>query len=685
MKCDRPLFVFSFSILAGMYLAITMPRNLLYGSLALFALFTVFHAFTARVHTASLIICITGICVSLVGLFLFSRRLNDKIVYLESLGEGTARGTVTDMGSSYTYYTVKINDFNGNKMSGVKVNVYTDDLLEEGDEIIMTGRFKGFSPKANYRYNYSKGVWSYFYADEIKSDINSGPTFEKYFYNLRQNLVSRLKKLYDTRTVPVAAAMGYGDKSLLGTSVSSSFRYAGMSHALVVSGLHVGFIVAALNRIMYFIPVKKKLKNLVLIAFVCLFMRLIGFTPSIIRAGALVISYLAGRTFEIETDGFSTLAVIILVSVVSNPYSAVNVSLLLSYCAYFGVVCAASLAKKYSVKPFLSALGVSRFAVLFTCPVMAFAGMETTLLSPAFNTAMSAVIMAVCVLSFFSGLADMIPFVGHRLALIISALNKTLINILLDVAELAEKYMGFALINLGQESAKVVIICTMVIVSVAVVQRLNVKKVLILRLCVPLMSFLCYNYANSLFTTVKVFDGGSETAFIISGGGENILVSAYAPDVMETDEIISENNLTGFDKIIVCCENPKEELPCPNDTCAVIDKSGEYEFSCFTLLADIYEKGSKFTIKTAGTDFSFCHGEVDYSADTAEYFFFGSDCPKNVSAQNIYYFYPLLKSQTVLAAECDAQALYGPLTVKIHNKTGKNYIIKDVKNFGYGV
>ncbi len=686
MKCDRPLFVLSFSILAGMYTAVTMPRSLLYGSLALFAFFTVFHFFTRNRYTLSLIITLCGVVAAIFYFDAYQDRHRDKIYALEQLDGGSAYGIVKESHTSYasSYYTVTVSSFNGTDIEPVNVNVYTDDILSPGDMVIMQGRFKGFSPASNYRYNYSNNIDAYFYADSIALASESSFSFRRLFYQIKSGLTQNMKRLYDTDTAPIAAAMGFGDKSLLSNDVNDKFRSAGLSHALVVSGLHVGFIVAAVNRLMYFLPVSKRLKNIAAAIFVLLFMGIAGFTPSIIRAGSLIIVYLLGRSLVVETDSFTVLAVVVLVSVLQNPYSAVNASLLLSYSAYFGVVYAAQFAAGKNFNKLFTGLLVSAGAVAATSPVMALLGMDTTLLAPVFNLLRSPFIMVVCVLSFFTAIICYIPVFGAVLDFPLVFVNKVCIHILLYISRVAEDNFGFAMINLGESRAKFIIACTVVAFGFVCVQLKNPKIKIILLRAVPLVSFLCYNYADNRFVTVKAFDSSRETSFVVSGS-KNYLILAQDIDRNKLESILSENNLTEFDGLIYCLEDPgRADLGlCKNSL--TVTESGHYDFEDFSLEASVEKGAMKYIFDVCGTTFSFSHKKAEFSGENTDYYFYGNDAPEIINSQKIYYFYPLLKSQTEQVQNLGAVELYDTLTIKIDRSSGKSFIVRDVKNFGYGI
>lgn len=195
--------------------------------------------------------------------------------------------------------------------------------------------------------------------------------------DLKNILEESRQKLYTGRYLQIVKAIGLGEKEELGGDIKQSFKVSGIAHALVVSGLHIGIISRAMGLLMSFLPVSKKIKNVILCLFIFIFMGIIGFTPSVIRAGVLMIFYLLGRNLLLETDNYTVLAVVIGITLFFNPYSAINASLLLSYSAYFGVVTAADIANQKVFGKILTALIISAFAAIFTSPFMAVLGMET--------------------------------------------------------------------------------------------------------------------------------------------------------------------------------------------------------------------------------------------------------------------------------------------------------------------
>lgn len=685
MKIRRPLFVIALSILVVIYAANTMPKSTVMFSLALFALFILIHRFTVNRHTSALVLSFVAMLAGLCYLYGFNIYMNDKTHNLESMENVTVTGEIKRAGNtgSAQYFDVEIDSVNDKNYSGFCVRVYYNDMFSRGDIVELTGKFKSFTAKSNYVYNYSQDVFGYFYADEIRL-IEERTTINKVFNDISVKLKDKAYRIFNYRYSSVAVAMGLGDKNVLDADTVNAFNFTGISHVLVVSGLHVGFIVFVLNKLMKFIPLKKKIKNIVLSVFVFFFMGLIGFTPSIIRAGCLVIAFLVGRTFLKDTDNYTVLAVVILLTLLSNPYTANNGSLLLSNSAYFGVIHAVKICEDRKYNKTITSLMITVFACLYTAPVLALLGMGTTLLSPVFNLIVSPVVMVICILSFFLPLISFIPFAGNLICTFLAPVNELCISFMLLFTSFVQKNFSFAMVSLSAERTVFVIISAVIAIFIAYIQFTGKNKRGLIIISVPIMVFLCYNYMNKDIAVVRVFDGSSEPSYIVSYDDENHLIMTENINHNRFKTVMNNLDIEEYDSIFYCPESDYDtefiSQFCNNIT--VVDKSGFYPGPVVKLTAEIEKRSMAYKIDIGGVIFTFNHKKTDLSATDADFYFFGSDTPKDFSADNSYYFYPVIKANREMTQERQATELYDILAIRINLKTGKYSIVKDVKNFG---
>lgn len=685
MKIKRPLFIIALAMLVVIYMINTMPGSIFFACPALFCIFIIIHKFTKDRYTQHLVLFMLAAILAAGYLSFYNSNLRIKQAEMESAGNTVVTGTVVDenISTSSINYTIAINSFDNEKIHSFKVKVYTGHMLSAGDTVKMTGKYKNFTPKSNYIYNYSEGIYGYFYADEIEiiEDVRSIISF---FMDVRTKLVDKSRKIFNYKSVPLAVAMGLGDKSLLDAATVNDFSFTGLRHALVVSGLHIGFIVAALNMLLYYIPVKKKLKNIVLSMFVLFFMGMIGFTPSIIRAGCLMIALLSGRNLFIEIDNYTVLALIIIITLIMNPYTAHSGSLLLSYSAYFGVIKRYEISTVKNYSEIISSLLATTFAMLYTCPVIALLGMYTTFASPLFNLLLSPVIMIVCVLSFFLPVLSYLPVAGGIICAIFAPVNDVLISLIKAVIPLGEKYFSFALVNLATDGIKILIFSAVIAVALAYIQFDSKRVRNIFVITVPLVAFLCYNYMNRDVVTVNVFDGSSEPSYIISYDDKNYLVATENINRTRFAQIYGDLQFDKFDEIIYCGKKSDDIGWYSDFTDNLVDLSAEntYENDLFGISVNIDSKRKAYIIDINDVKIGFNHNKTDMTDYNLDMYFFGSSTADDIQADNLFYFYPVIKKNADLANEKQATELYDILTIKIKLSTGRYSIVEDVKNFG---
>lgn len=169
-------------------------------------------------------------------------------------------------------------------------------------------------------------------------------SIQTFFVRAQQTLSLALRSRYLPAIGGTAAAICLGDKTALLQSIKDNYRQAGAAHLLVVSGQHLAIVAAALGLLL---PARHRRLRSVLVAIVTLcFMALTGFTPSVTRAGVVVLLVAAAQLCSAEADTLTSLGAAALLLVLQNPAAAADVGLLLSYSAILGILAADALLRR---------------------------------------------------------------------------------------------------------------------------------------------------------------------------------------------------------------------------------------------------------------------------------------------------------------------------------------------------
>lgn len=140
----------------------------------------------------------------------------------------------------------------------------------------------------------------------------------------------------DARISGVLSAILTGDKSRLSRDVTADFRGSGLSHILVVSGLHL-ILVSRLVSLLLSRVCTPRRAGILSLAFCWLFAVVSGLGSSIIRAAVMLSLVHLAETLNRRSDTLTSLMAAALLMGLQNPYTLLSVSFLLSFSAVAGL------------------------------------------------------------------------------------------------------------------------------------------------------------------------------------------------------------------------------------------------------------------------------------------------------------------------------------------------------------
>lgn len=242
------------------------------------------------------------------------------------------------------------------------------------------------------------------------------------FARLNQKMSAGIRRYLPKEQGAVLAAMSMGDRSGLTPAIRDAYRRAGVSHLLVVSGLHLSLICGAFLGNKPASGKHRKAKAVGAICMVLFIMLLTGASASIRRAAvAAVIFYLGALLLE-SADSFTSLGIAVFFAGFAGPYAYCDLGLQLSFAATFGILTAsgqmrhlkrrAEKSAKWSrYLPVLLAerLLCSLMATLFTLPIQLIYGLDLSGVSVFTNLLVTLFAGPVLVCGFLAGLLSLIP------------------------------------------------------------------------------------------------------------------------------------------------------------------------------------------------------------------------------------------------------------------------------------
>lgn len=165
---------------------------------------------------------------------------------------------------------------------------------------------------------------------------------------VQRALSASLRRYLDEDTGGVLAAMVVGDRLALPKTMNDAYRAAGLSHVLVVSGMHVSILCGDIfphgRREQSYASRRRKavLRALLALGLV----GVTGFTPSVLRAAVAVWIGSLGVWVYGAPDALTSLAAAGVLMSLQNGYAACDVGFELSFAAVLGTLAGGELARR---------------------------------------------------------------------------------------------------------------------------------------------------------------------------------------------------------------------------------------------------------------------------------------------------------------------------------------------------
>lgn len=209
--------------------------------------------------------------------------------------------------------------------------------LYPGDRISTTARFRSAEILRGETVSYyqTKGI----YLQGSVTDALSREQPERIPLRVRpvcfaQSIKNSVQTVFPDDVSALMTALLTGDKAGLSDSTYTALQRSGTAHIVAVSGLHLSFFAGFLA---LFFRRRSRLGAALTILLVVLFSAVVGFTPSVVRAGVVIIMTLLAPLLNREPDPPTTLSAALFLLVACNPFSIQSVSLQLSFASVAGI------------------------------------------------------------------------------------------------------------------------------------------------------------------------------------------------------------------------------------------------------------------------------------------------------------------------------------------------------------
>lgn len=242
-------------------------------------------------------------------------------LYWTTFKERVEVGDVVEVAGRVDAGRGKIENINGKYP--VENMYFTVNRVEDGEKIIF-GEIK--------KIEYSKwGVQYRIEAEEVKDKENI----------LKEFFIKKIKKLsgdYSLDLEHFLRATILGEGHLLSDDIKESFRYTGTAHLLVISGLHIGVIVAGMSFLLLKLNFQKRKRYTLILIILTLYVFSVGKSPSIFRAYIMGAIYLLGNILYEKVNSKKSFILAFCCSLLIFPTWIYSISFWMSYTAVFSII-----------------------------------------------------------------------------------------------------------------------------------------------------------------------------------------------------------------------------------------------------------------------------------------------------------------------------------------------------------
>lgn len=621
---QRPFALVGFSYFIILLFLIFIPNQLIFYVVVTFGALFLTSVLIPKIRNFKIlpILFVTCFAASLVYFFGLN---NSKQIEKYDSAETTITGTISDMPykkKNKYYCTIDIEKIGDQNVNNLKILAHSSKMPEGDvyDKITCQAYlYKPLDSEIKSKiYSKSKNtslLGKIYEHKEIKIQKCTSPPLWYYILKTRKDLISATKKNLPKDYATMINGILLGEKNEISPEIKKNFEITGIYHLLTVSGIHLSII----SSFIFFILLKLKLK----IPLACLltsgailfFMAITCFTPSVLRAGIMIIIFYLSRAVKKDADPLNSLGIAIGLTCAIFPHYTYSISLWLSFLSNFGIIIfynpiysKLKSLLKLKFKPFnyvFSATSISLSCAITTFPIsiLFFKKISTIFIISGVLTLLPVTVLLIAsllmnvltVINF-----NVFSFIIKPLSVICGLISKYILTITCMLSKIP-----YALISVDYGYIILWLIFTLVLVSIGIFLN-NPKKYFKLISLLSVMVLLAGVISNQVLTynttSVCIANCGGGIEIVLSKNGEKAAILSLKnttyinENTLNTTENISYINLTASEDLNLSSLESQVKSLSPDN----LEYSAEnipYEFSTAEKTKKLcYHKNSKTKI-----------------------------------------------------------------------------------------
>ncbi len=281
-------------------------------------------------------------------------------------------------------------------------------------------------------------------AQDIK--VVRGPNYyQKLISSVRKKSLESIKTHFDAEASGILSPILIGQEDDVTKDLKPFFVDTGVMHILVISGLHVGYVVLIFWYFFRIVGFSRKTAAILMMPFLWSYVIITGSNPPVVRAALMATIIILYMLLERSYDIFQSLGLSAFIILLVNPNDLLGASFQLSYAATFEIV---YLVPKIQ-KPFSSDNTIFKFIGMLFCVSLSAQIFTTPLTAYYFNKAPIISLITnlfVVPLSVYIVVGGMIfcalDLIWQPLAIPVAFLTSQLLHIFVEIVKFFSKLPG---------------------------------------------------------------------------------------------------------------------------------------------------------------------------------------------------------------------------------------------------
>ena len=167
--------------------------------------------------------------------------------------------------------------------------------------------------------------------------INQKPKDVTYYLLTLKKLARKYIDSTTKENSSIVRGIVLGDKNAISKEINRDFQLSGLTHILVFSGIHFTTAITFFTTLLRLFSSKRFILNLLTVIVDISIMIMVGFVPSVLRAGFASIALVIVSSLDYSSDSVSVLGMSVIFTGLFNPVALVNAGFILSFFACLGI------------------------------------------------------------------------------------------------------------------------------------------------------------------------------------------------------------------------------------------------------------------------------------------------------------------------------------------------------------